>query len=173
LESWAVGGNFLNMREPLGYLLTWRTHGTWLHGGARGCVDRQHNEYGTPVLGPNAARIAWEQNILKAPPIELDDVARRIVEGSIREHCAVRGWELHEIAVRTNHVHAIVGYAGEPPERVLASLKAWVTRGLRQAGRFASDAQIWGHHGSTRYLWTAADLNTASAYVREGQDVPR
>jgi len=41
--------------EPLGYLITCRTYGTWLHGDARGSVDRDHNVYGTPMRDPNSA----------------------------------------------------------------------------------------------------------------------
>ena len=33
---------------PLAYLITFRTYGTWLHGDARGSVDREHNVFGTP-----------------------------------------------------------------------------------------------------------------------------
>src|SRR4029077_14507206 len=38
---------------PLAYLITFRAHGTWLHGDRRGSVDRFHNRYGTPRIPPN------------------------------------------------------------------------------------------------------------------------
>ena len=34
-------------RIPLGYLITFRGYGTWLHGDRRGSVDRFHNRFGT------------------------------------------------------------------------------------------------------------------------------
>jgi hypothetical protein len=40
---------------PLGYLITIRAYGTWLHGSA-GSVDRFHNNYGTPKLRAGAKR---------------------------------------------------------------------------------------------------------------------
>ena len=35
--------------EPAGHFLTFRTYGTWLHGDARGSVDRFHNVPGEPL----------------------------------------------------------------------------------------------------------------------------
>ncbi len=32
---------------PLGFLITFRCYGTWLHGNQRGSVDREHNKIGT------------------------------------------------------------------------------------------------------------------------------
>ena len=35
---------------PLGYLITFRCYGTWLHGDERGAIDRLHNRYKSPYL---------------------------------------------------------------------------------------------------------------------------
>ncbi len=40
-------------RDPLGYLITFRAYGTWLHGDSRGSVDRFHNRYASPLIPPN------------------------------------------------------------------------------------------------------------------------
>jgi hypothetical protein len=37
---------------PLAYLITFRCHGTWLHGDERGSVDRFHNRYKSPCIEP-------------------------------------------------------------------------------------------------------------------------
>jgi hypothetical protein len=37
---------------PVGFLISFRGFGTWLHGDPRGSVDRLHNRYGTPKQGP-------------------------------------------------------------------------------------------------------------------------
>ena len=34
----------------LAYFLTWTTYGTWLHGSAKGSVEKQHNVFGTPLV---------------------------------------------------------------------------------------------------------------------------
>ncbi|MBX3388092.1 MAG: hypothetical protein KF691_01410 [Phycisphaeraceae bacterium] len=36
-----------------GYLLTWHTYGTWLHGDDRGSVNKIQNVPGTPYVAPN------------------------------------------------------------------------------------------------------------------------
>jgi hypothetical protein len=48
---------------PLGYLITIRAYGTWLHGTA-GSVDRFHNKYGTPRLPANEKRRQYNQRLL-------------------------------------------------------------------------------------------------------------
>jgi hypothetical protein len=55
------------------------------------------------------------------------------------------------------------------PEEAMATLKAWSTRRLREAGHVAAAARVWARHGSTRYLWTEADVEGALRYVLEGQ----
>ncbi|MDX6500593.1 MAG: hypothetical protein QOG23_3853 [Blastocatellia bacterium] len=40
---------FRDEHTPFGYLITFRSYGTWLHGQS-GSVDRFHNAYGTPTL---------------------------------------------------------------------------------------------------------------------------
>jgi hypothetical protein len=45
--------DFEDNHTPVGYLITFRSYGTWLHG-REGSVDRFHNAYGRPKLGMNA-----------------------------------------------------------------------------------------------------------------------
>src|SRR2546421_11369035 len=54
------------MSRPLAYHITWGTYGTRLHGDGRGTVDREHNEYGTPVLGPDPER---QRRRIRAPQV--------------------------------------------------------------------------------------------------------
>jgi hypothetical protein len=51
----------------------------------------------------------------------------------------------------------------------MTTLKAWSTRRLREAGLVDADAKLWSRHGSTRYLWTTADVETVCRYVTEEQ----
>jgi hypothetical protein len=46
---------FPNEQIPLGYLITFRSYGSWLHGDRRGSVDRFHNRFGTPRIPHNEA----------------------------------------------------------------------------------------------------------------------
>jgi len=110
---------------------------------------------------------------MSQPPVVLTPEERPIVEQTIKDHCAKRTWELFAIAVRTNHVHLVVGYAGLAPERMMSEFKAWTTRRLREAGHRQKDQHLWVHHGSTRYLWNARSVESAISYVEVGQDTPR
>jgi hypothetical protein len=49
---------FQQTDAPIGYLITFRSYGTWLHGDERGSVDRNHRAYGTPMFA--AQRFASE-----------------------------------------------------------------------------------------------------------------
>lgn len=161
------------MDEPLAYLLTWRTFGSWLHGDDRGSVDWQHNAVDSPLLPPDVRRVRRAAERMRSAAVVLSEVARAIVADIVRRHCVVRGWELMELAVRTNHVHLVVGYAGLRPEPMLSQFKAYATRALRDAGFVTGRTAVWAEHGSTGYLWNEKQLAAAVAYVREGQDVPR
>ncbi len=89
---------------------------------------------------------------------------REAVEAAIRETCAVRGWMLLALNVRTNHVHLVV-VTDVPPERAMTSLKAWATRRLREAGPAHSHYRVWSSHGSTRHLPSEAAVEAAVNYV--------
>jgi hypothetical protein len=64
---------------PLGYLITIRAYGTWLHGSA-GSVDRFHNNYGTPKLRADAKRKQYNRRLLAEKPVSLDTKARSAVK---------------------------------------------------------------------------------------------
>lgn len=153
---------------PLGYLLTWNTYGTWLHGDARGSVDKVHNVYGEPFAPPNAARMEARFQQLKHEPLTLDAAAREVVRETIHAHCGIRKWKLFEVNARTNHVHAVV-WAPLEPKPVMSQLKAWCTRRLREACIVSQDHTVWAEDGSRKYLWDEESLTRAREYVRNRQ----
>src|SRR5258708_38386433 len=93
---------------PLGYLITFRCYGTWLHGDERGSIDRFHRRYKAPYLPRSDRRVDLSLRKLKSQPSALDSRQRRIVDNAIRGVCKYREWLLHAINVRTNHVHTVV-----------------------------------------------------------------
>ncbi|MCH8804803.1 MAG: transposase [Planctomycetes bacterium] len=162
------------MPDPLAFLLTFRTYGTWLHGDDRGAVDLEHNTPGTPLLRPDAAREQRERRAMKAEPMILNERLRSVVDAAIIDECAYRKWNLLERAVRSNHVHIAVAFAGLRPERMLQKITARATRWLRERGLVHTGQPVWADRpGSRRYLWSAKQVNAAIDYVREGQDTPR
>ena len=110
---------------------------------------------------------------MKSEPVIFSKRARSVVEVVIREHCALKNWHLHAIAVRTNHVHVVVGAGEIEPELIVKQLKQWGTRRLRQEGCLAKDQPVWAKHASTKRLFDERGLHQAIRYTLEGQERPR
>jgi REP element-mobilizing transposase RayT len=62
----------------------------------------------------------------------VDTTERNIIEDQVAETCLHRGWQLHAVNSRSNHVHAVVTANGVTPKKVLDDLKAWCTRRLKR-----------------------------------------
>jgi len=145
--------DFQDRSSPVGYLITFRCYGTWLHGDEHSSVDRRHRVYGTPGLQPSELRRKHDRDLLKQPPVRLNSRQREVVKGAIHETCTIRGWQLWSVNIRTNHVHVVVS-ANKKPEAVLSALKANATRAMREAGLWTSDLRPWEFRGSKNYLWS-------------------
>jgi alanyl-tRNA synthetase len=159
--------------EPLAYLITFHTYGTWLHGDEQGSVDRAHNVPGTPFLDPDDRREYDEFIRLKHEAIVLNERRREVVDATVREVAAHSGWVIHALNVRTNHVHVLVS-GDAVPERMMNDFKSYSTRRMVEQGLLAPEVRMWTRHGSTRYLWDEDALAAAGRYVVEGQglDLP-
>lgn len=158
-------------RTPLGYLISFRAYGTWLHGDSRGSIDRFHNTYGTPYIPLNHPWHGYNERMLKLAPVKLNARRRAAIDNAISETCELRNWRLRACNVRTNHVHVVVS-ASCDPEIVLHAFKSNATRHMREAGYWKSSDTPWASKGSKRWLWTAKQLQAAIAYVQDGQGVP-
>ena len=111
----------------------------------------------------------------------LDSEQRQLVERTIAEHCRIRGWELHAVNCRTNHLHIVVT-ADRPPKQVRLQLKAWCTRKLKELEakrlgcKSAEDiaarvrANWWVERGSDRFINDETSLEATILYVRDGQE---
>ena len=153
---------------PLAYLITFRTYGTWLHGDERGSVDRDHNVPGTPLLDPDPQREREERGRSRQAAVAFDERCRQTVQRTILDVCEHRGWSVHELNVRSNHVHIVVS-AAEPPEQVMRSLKSSTTRRLKESGLIPAGVKPWSRHGSTGYLWKPHQIEAACRYVLDAQ----
>jgi hypothetical protein len=152
------------MNDPIGYFLTWVTYGTWLTGDARGWVEHRHGwQLRDPVRELEAAKRMTED------ACRLDPELRCAVERQIAETCQHRGWHLHAVNCRSNHVHVVVSAGDAPPKRIRATLKAWATRCLRQHAPSIADASgydavrenWWAERGSIRFLYEDSGLDAA------------
>lgn len=154
------------MPDPVAFFLTWTTYGTWLPGDERGWVWK-----GKGLREADPVKKAVAQERMTEPACALDEEQRALTEKTVRDHCAVRGWQLHAVACRTKHVHVVVS-ADRKPENIRDQLKAWCTRKLKALqtlqGR-KSREKWWTERGSQRYLGDEESLEAAIHYVLECQ----
>ena len=94
---------------------------------------------------------------------------RVMVETACQDHCHIRGWHLHSVSARTNHVHLVVA-ANEKPQTVRDQLKANCTRSLRQQRDPLDVERTWSRGGDCQLLKNEADVEAAVLYVSEVQD---
>jgi REP element-mobilizing transposase RayT len=158
----------LAMDAPVAYFLTFRTYGTWLPGDERGFVDHRRDGEDSWARGEDERRAAQAGCFRRWTERVFGNDERACVNRAMETTCQHRGWTLFACNVRTNHVHVVVS-AAEPPERVMVSLKAWATRGLRDEGLVGPEDQVWSRHGSTRYLRDVRAIEAAREYVVNGQ----
>ena len=163
--------DFNDDHTPVGYLITFRAYGTWLHGDTRGSVDRYHRRYDTPMLPPGPRPKEIESRLLHQPPVKFGRRQRVAIDSGIRETCGIRKWELWALNVRTNHLHCVVT-ANCKPNTMMGALKANATRSMRAAGCWSSELSPRARGGSKKYLWTDEELANAIAYVQYDQGEP-
>ncbi len=166
------------MPDALAYFLTWGTYGTWLPGDERGW-----NLHGRGWQPPDPIRKLEAEARMTEDACRLDPEQRDVVERQIAETCSFRGWQLHAVNCRSNHVHVVVS-ANVDPKIVRNQLKAWCTRRLKeleakrrqnhqQADKEPIRENWWAERGSQRFLNDENSLEAAILYVRDGQDNPR
>ncbi|MEO1277970.1 MAG: transposase [Planctomycetota bacterium] len=151
------------------YFLTWTTYGTRVHGDGRGSIDDGHNTPGTPPLPADPSRHARVAATMAEAPFVMDAPMRDAVESAMRDHATFRRWRIDALNVRTNHVHVVVAAVGYKPEIVVAQLKSWSTRRLREAGLIGDRCRVWTKMASTRYINSEESRVAAVDYVRNHQ----
>jgi hypothetical protein len=150
------------------YLITFTAYGQWLHGDARGSVDRHHNHPDAPLLPPNPERVTQSRKLMADPPYQMDERRRGVVLAAICEHAGFRGWHILACHVRTTHVHVVVS-GDAPPERIMTAFKAYASRALNAAKLGDEDEKRWSRHGSTRHLNTEESVRRAVRYTVDEQ----
>ena len=157
--------------DPLAYFLTWTTYGSWLPGDDRGWVDRHGMIHGSnPVVRVMAA------SRLTSACVSLTAHQRGLVVRCVAAHANIRGWKLHAVQCRVEHVHVVVSAVDRTARDVIVEFKAWSTRALvaDAKGRARRSARRWWTKGgSGRSIYDEKSLENVIAYVRECQDRAR
>ncbi|MDT4968541.1 MAG: hypothetical protein QOJ64_3278 [Acidobacteriota bacterium] len=163
-----------NTDVPAGYLITFRSYGTWMHGDERGSIDRFHNRHKSHYMPPNQKWLEYNMLTLKGDPVVLNDIQRKSVDKAVRETCEIRNLRLWAINVRTNHAHTVVSIGPKKPEVALNAFKANATRQMRADGCWTRSHSPWADKGSKRRLWTERSIDRAINYVinEQGEDPP-
>jgi REP element-mobilizing transposase RayT len=156
--------------EPGTYFITFTGYGTWVPGDQRGSSERLKFPGITVTRPEDRWREKLARNRMAETPMMFGGTERSCIADAITSVCDYCQWPLLALNVRTNHVHVVV-VSSSPAERVMNGLKAWSTRRLREAGLIDGRNKVWTRHGSTRYLFTPADVARAVEYVVEGQGV--
>jgi REP element-mobilizing transposase RayT len=159
--------------DPIAFLFTWSTYGTWLPGDARGWVEYRHGfQLPDPILELEcAARMTGDA--CRLAPHQRDRVHKQVAET-----CAHKRWLWHAVNCRTNHVHVVLS-SPAPPKTIREQLKAWCSRRLNEQqvelGIPEQERRIqwWAERGSIRWIFNESDLAAAIDYVLNQQDNPR
>jgi REP element-mobilizing transposase RayT len=153
-----------NPKDPLAYFITWTCYGTWLHGDERGWHEWGKGER----TGPDFVLKSTAKSKMVETEFSMSQIDRKVVEETIDKHCEHRGWTLHKVNARTNHVHIVVTAPGYAPETVRDQFKSWCTRNLKphHPGR----EHFWTEGASLRYINHEEDLEAAIIYAGEAQD---
>jgi len=134
----------------LAFHLTWGTYGTRLHCDSRNTVDRQHNQYGEPVLGFDEHRWDHEKTLLKFPPVYFDQPRMLAVESLLPEICHRGGWTHIAGAAGPDHIHEIL-YSPNDSKTIRRLLKRWLGQALSERFDERPDgATWWAECGSIR-----------------------
>jgi REP element-mobilizing transposase RayT len=159
--------------DPIAFLFTWSTYGTWLPGDARGWVEYRHGfQLADPTLELECAARMTEDALRLAPH------QRQRVHEQVIETCGHKHWPLHAVNCRTNHVHVVLSSV-EAPKAIREQLKAWCTRRLNELQADSGVAEHerrshwWSDRGSIRWIFREEELAAAVSYVRDQQDNPR
>ena len=134
--------------EPITLFITWTTYGSWLPGDARGWMKWKKGEQ-----QPQTVLEEWCKGRMKEKAVLLSPEQRDAVENVIREHAEHRGWELHAVSARSNHVHVAVTVipktgnqnyrVADGVKRVRDQFKANATRVLRQGENSIQNEKVW------------------------------
>lgn len=130
----------------------------------RGWVEFQH---GWQL--PNPSKLLESKAKMKESACVLDESERRLVEAQVAETCGKRGWTLHAVNCRSNHIHVVISAADTDPRKIQRDLKAWCTRRLKEASSSGRDSW-WAERGSLRWIFSEGSLATVVGYVMEAQD---
>lgn len=104
---------------------------------------------------------------MSGPAVLLTPAMREIVERAVLDEAAFRGWTVHAVSARSNHVHVVITAPSTRSGTARGRLKACCSRRLNAMPGQAPRRHWWTEDGSGRYLHTEASLRAAIRYVQD------
>lgn len=153
-----IGTNESESSMSFAIFTTWTTYGTWLPGDNRGWFD--------PNVGlcePDALQLREATLMMTEFAVVLDHTQRQIVNRIIVDHCQIRGWELHAVNCRSNHVHVLLS-AETRIEIPREQFKAWCTRKL--CPTVPQRKKWWTERGWDVYVDHEKSRQAIAEYIR-------
>jgi len=147
------------MNEPIALFITWPTYGTWLLGDDRGWVELTHGWQLPESSTDLEAMSRMNEDACMFGPAEC-----QIVEKQVAESCKHRGWTLHAISCRSNHMHLVIRAVNTSPKQIREALKDWSTRRLKEKSDPNRD-DWWAERGSVRWISDLDSLKVVKQYV--------
>jgi REP element-mobilizing transposase RayT len=151
--------------RPLAYHITFGTYDTRLHGDPRGTVDREHNQFGTPILEPDEERQKEEAARLKFDPIYFTLEQRQFIESVIPRICERGKWQYVVCAAGSDHVHVCLIAPDVPGDCIEPWLKRWLSEALSAKWPLPDGARWWARNGSVKWIFDEAYFRNVKIYI--------
>ena len=152
------------MRNPIAYMLTWTTYGSWLQGDERGYVKK-----GRMLDGNKALNLA-NKSLMQCPEVCLTIAHRRIIENALRKEAEVLGQEIYAVAVGKSHVHIAVSTNGMDAGEAISHYKNAVRLVMKDDGFIG---KLWTRGFSKRYCFDEHQLHNVIEYVNDHNKNPQ
>ena len=152
------------MNDSTNYFITWTTYGNWLPGDGR-----KWRKWKMGEQPPQPLLRQWCENRMNEPPVLLNSNQRIAVESVCRKHAEIRGWELHAVNARSNHVQLLVT-ADADGKIVRGQFKANATNILRQHPNPIANKKVWTRGGDIEIVDGDDAMDRVVLYITVAQD---
>jgi REP element-mobilizing transposase RayT len=136
------------MGKMIGYMLTWRTYGTWLEGQKKGYKNERLKQV--------------NKGNLKKQPVKFTAKQKEIVRSAIIQQAQKLSQKVFALTVFSNHIHLLVEKKQESIETAAALYKTAARAALNKNGL---GGKIWAKGYDKRYIFTEQELLNRMVYV--------
>ncbi len=152
------------MGQPIAYMMTWTTYGSWLQGDERGYVKDGR------IFEANKSLNQANKFLMKYPEVNLSLLQRNIIEDALRKEAFTLGQEIYAMSIGVNHIHLAVSFSDIYPEAAMSHYKNASRLEIQRAGFVG---KLWTRGFSKRYCFDEQQLNAIIDYVNNHNKIER